>query len=174
MIQKLLPIENLVFHSALNQETLLAQLQNKIETPKPFKFGVANNSYSKKYIGTIHNNRFEIKRVITYRNSFLPLIKGEIKNDNNGSEINVKMSLNKIVQVFMSIWLSVVSVACFGILFGLIFKNIFKIEPSFFILIPFFMLVFGVLMVSFGFKLESKKSIHDLEEILKARNITVD
>ena len=174
MIQKLLPIENLVFHSALNQETLLAQLQNEVEAPKLFKFGVANNSYSKKYIGTIHNNRFEIKRVITYRNSFLPLIKGEIKNDNNGSEINVKMSLNKIVQVFMSIWLSVVSVACFGILFGLIFKNIFKIEPSFFMLIPFFMLVFGVLMVSFGFKLESKKSIHDLEEILKARNITVD
>lgn len=171
MIQKIVPIENLVFHSTLNQEALLTQLKNEVEAPKSFKFGVVNYSYSKKYIGSIHNNTFEIKRAITYRNSFLPHIKGEIKNDKNGSKINVKMSLNKIVQVFMSIWLGGVSVACFGILFGLIFKNIFQIEPNFFMLIPFFMLIFGVLMVSFGFKIESKKSINDLEEILKAKII---
>jgi len=36
---------------------------------------------------------------------------------------------------------------------------------------PFFMLLFGVVLVSLGFKVESKKSIQDLEKILKAKII---
>lgn len=171
MIKKILPFEKLIYHSTLTNEELLAHLQNEIEAEKSFGFGVNNYSYSKPYIGKIYNNSFEIKRAINYRNSFLPKINGEIKNDINGSKINVKMNLAEIVKVFMIIWLGGVLIACVATLYHIIFNNGINSEGDFFMLIPFFMLIFGVLMVSFGFKLESKKSIKDLEEILKAKII---
>ncbi len=53
----------------------------------------------------------------------------------------------------------------------MIFKNGLNFDGGLFTFIPFFMLIAGVVMIYFGFKLESKKSIKDLEEILKAKII---
>lgn len=169
MIKKILPFEKLIYRSNLTKEELLAHLQNEIEAEKSFGFGANNFSYSKPYIGKIYNNTFEIKRAINYRNSFLPIIKGEIQNDINGSKINVKMSLAEIVKVFMIIWLGGVFIACLATLYTLIFTNGLNSEGRFFMFLPFFMLAIGILMVYFGFKTESKKSEKDLEEILKAK-----
>lgn len=47
MIKKFLPFEELVYHSKLNKEALLAHLQNEIEPEKSFDFGTTNFSYSK-------------------------------------------------------------------------------------------------------------------------------
>jgi hypothetical protein len=171
MIKKILPFEKLVYRSTLTKEELLAHLQNEIEAEKSFGFGANQFSYSKPYIGKIYNNTFEIKRAINYRNSFLPLIKGEVKDDVNGSKINVNMKLIEIVKVFMIIWLGGVLVGCLVTSYSLIFKNGLNSEGGMFMFIPFFMLIFGMVLVSFGFKAESRKSIKDLEEILKAKII---
>ncbi|NRS87568.1 hypothetical protein HNQ02_000475 [Flavobacterium sp. 7E] len=171
MIKKLLPFEKLVYHSSLTKEELLIHLQNEIEAEKSFGFGANNYSYSKPYIGKIDNNSFEIKRAINYRNSFLPKINGEIHNDSSGSRINVTMNVVVMVKVFMLIWLSVVIVGCLVTTYIIIFNNGLNSEGGFFMLIPYFMLLIGVIMISFGFKIESKKSIKDLEEMLKAKLI---
>lgn len=171
MIKKLLPFEKLVYHSSLTKEDLLNHLQNEIEAQKSFGFGANNYSYSKPYIGKIYNNSFEIKRAINYRNSFLPKINGEIKNDINGSKISIKMNLVEIVKVFMIIWLGGVLIGCLATTYNIIFNNGLNSEGGFFMLIPYFMLIVGIVVVSFGFKTESKKSIRDLEEILKAKII---
>lgn len=171
MIKKFLPFEELVYHSKLNKDELLARLDNEIEPEKPFSFSAKSFSYSKPYIGKISYDRFEIKRAITYRNSFLPVIKGTIKNDLSGSKINVKMNLIDFVKVFMIIWLGGVSLGCIASAYSLFFRNNANSETGFFMFIPFIMLLFGVAMVCFGFKTESKKSITDLEEILQAKII---
>lgn len=171
MIKKILPFEALVYHSKLNKEELIAHLQNEIEAEKSFSFGAKSFSYSKPYIGNIYNDRFEIKRAITYRNSFLPVIKGTIKNDLSGSKINVKMNLIDFVKVFMIIWLGGVSMGCIASAYSLFFGYNTNSETGFFMFIPFIMLLFGIAMVCFGFKTESKKSITDLEEILQAKII---
>lgn len=171
MIKKILPFEKLIYSSKLTKEELLTHLENEIEAEKSFGFGAHNYSYSKPYIGKIYNNTFEIKRVINYRNSFLPKINGEIQNDINGSKINIKMDLSEIVKVFMILWLGGVLLGCIATAYNIIFNDGLNSEGRFFMLIPFFMLIFGVVMVSFGFKAESKKSIKDLEEILKAKII---
>lgn len=173
MIKKILPFEKLIYRSNLTKEELLAHLQNEIEAEKSFGFGANNFSYSKPYIGKIYNNTFEIKRAINYRNSFLPIIKGEIQNDINGSKINVKMNLVEIVKIFMILWLGGVFIACLATLYTLIFTNGLNSEGGFFMFIPFFMLGIGILMVYFGFKTESKKSTKDLEEILKAKILEI-
>lgn len=171
MIKKLLPFEELFYRSKLTKEELLLHLQNEIEAEKSFGFGANNFSYSKPYIGKIFNNSFEIKRAINYRNSFLPIIKGEIKEDINGSKVIVKMSLVELVKVFMIIWLGGVSVACIAVTYNILFNNGLNSEAGFFMFIPYVMLIFGIAMVGFGFKIESKKSAQDLETILQAKII---
>ena len=171
MIKKLFPFEKLVYHSTLNKEELIHHLQNEIEADKSFGFNARKSSYSKPYIGKIYTNRFEIKKVVNYRNSFLPIIKGEIKDGINGAKIDVKMGLVDFVKAFMILWLGGVSFGCIGALYSLIFTDTANSEAGFFMFIPFAMLLFGLVMVSFGFKTESQKSIKDLEEILKAKII---
>ncbi|MRX41102.1 hypothetical protein GJU43_17590 [Flavobacterium sp. LC2016-23] len=167
MIKKLLPFEELTYHSTLKKEALLVHLQNEIEAEKSFGFGTQRISYSKPYIGKISNPTFELKRAISYRNSFLPIIKGEIKDDSSGSKINVKMGLPDLVKIFMCIWLGIVFLASLGTLYTLLYNNGLKEGP--FIFIPFVMLFGGVAMVVLGFKIESKKSITDLEQLLQAK-----
>jgi hypothetical protein len=171
MIKKLVPFEKLVYHSTLTKEELLAHLQNEIEAEKSFGFDANNHSYSKPYIGKIDTNTFEIKRAINYKNSFLPKITGEIQNDFNGSKINVKMNLEGFVKIFMVIWLGGVLIGCLATSYSIIFNDGLNSEGGLFMFIPFLMLIVGIAMVSFGFKIESKKSIKDLEEILKAKII---
>ena len=171
MIKKLLPFEKLVYHSTLRKEELIVHLQNEIEAEKTFSFGARKSSYSKPYIGKTYLNRFEIKKVVNYRNSFLPVIKGEIKEGINGAKIDVKMGLADFVKAFMILWLGGVSLGCIGALYSLIFTNTVNADAGFFMFIPFVMLLLGLAMVSFGFKTESQKSIKDLEEILQAKII---
>ncbi|OXA76324.1 hypothetical protein SAMN05444397_10147 [Flavobacterium aquidurense] len=171
MIKKLLPFEKLVYQSTLSKEELINHLQNEIEAEKSFGFGVQKSSYSKPYIGKTNSNRFEIKRVVNYRNSFLPVIKGQIKDGINGAKINVKMGLVDFVKVFMILWLGAVSLGCAGAIYSLFFTDTANSEAGFFMFIPFAMLLFGLAMVYFGFKTESKKSIKDLEGILHAKVI---
>ncbi|WP_281631682.1 hypothetical protein [Flavobacterium luteolum] len=170
MFKKLLPFEELWYHSSLSKEDLFLHLQNEIEPEKSFGFGMNRHNYSKPYIGRIFNERFEIKRAINYRNSFLPTIKGEVHNAISGSKIKIKMTIPEFAKVFMILWLGIVSIACIGVSINLIINGIdSETEPA--VLIPFVMLIIGAAMVSAGFKTESKKSKKDLEEILQAKMI---
>ncbi|MFB9108450.1 hypothetical protein [Flavobacterium gyeonganense] len=171
MFRKYLPLEELVYHSNLTKEELIKRVQNEIEAEKSFGFGANNYSYSKPYIGKVYNNSFEIKRAINYRNSFLPVIKGSVQDHLSGSKIHVKMNLTDIVKVFMIIWLGGVFLACLGVTYTLIFDKGFTSEAGFFMFIPYFMLFFGTIMIVFGFKGESRKSVKDMEEILQAKLI---
>jgi hypothetical protein len=76
------------------------------------------------------------------------------------------MSLPLIVKGFMIFWLGGVFLACLGSLYAIIFNNGLNSEGKFFMFIPFAMLIFGLALVTFGFKAESKKSIKDMERIL--------
>ncbi|WP_343697209.1 hypothetical protein [Flavobacterium sp.] len=169
MIKKILPFEELFYRSQLSKQDLLAHLENEIEAEKSFGFSANNFSYSKPYVGKIYGNKFKIKRAINYRNSFLPIIKGEIKEDISGSKIIVKMSLVEFVKVFMIIWLGGAFIACIAVTYNILFNNGLNSEAGFFMLIPYGMLLLGIAMAGFGFKVESKKSTQDLEKILQAK-----
>ena len=171
MLKKILPVEDLVYTSTLNKEALLLHLQNGIEAQKAFGIGAISHTYSKPYIGKIRNNTFEIKRVIDYRNSFLPQIKGVVLESSNGSKIHVKMSLPEIVKFFMVFWLGSVALGCIGVSYYLLFRNPSGAFENPVVFVPFAMLIFGMAMTSLAFKKESKKSIIDLEDLLQAKVI---
>ncbi len=162
---KYLPFENITYKSKLESEEILKRISEIIEPRKMFRtirFFESNNH--KPYEGTITGNSFKITRIIGYRNSFLPRIKGIVEKDFNGTNVNVKMRVNTFVIVFMLIWLGGVGIGCLVAL-TLMFNNK-HFEPM--TLIPLGMLIFGYALVTGGFKYESVKSKEYLAKLFDA------
>ncbi|MBK8874664.1 MAG: hypothetical protein IPN13_12375 [Bacteroidetes bacterium] len=103
-MSKYLPFENIIYKTKFSKEQAIQKLIDNIEAERTFGFSAPSYTYSKQYIGQITGNKFKIKRVINYRNSFLPQIKGEVYSEFDGTKIKVNMSLHKFVLVFTSIW----------------------------------------------------------------------
>ncbi len=57
------------------------------------------------FVGSVGEERFEIRRDIRYRNSFLPLVDGHIVQDGDGTRIDLVFGLHPAVAIFMLIWL---------------------------------------------------------------------
>ena len=123
------------------------------------KRSVFYRNYDEFFNGNISEDSFKIQRNISYRNSFLPVIIGTIKETDNGSEISMKMRLSLFVTGFMIFWFSFVIIFCLMMPF---IKFDFPIS-----LVPYLMLVFGILLVIIPNKIETKIAKEKLEELLK-------
>lgn len=147
---KYLPFERIIYKTNLSEKEVLTRLSGFVE---PKKFGLEKN-YIKDYEGSVDNNSFEISRVIQYRNSFLPQINGKIQNENNGTQIQVTMSLNAFVFFFLIVWCS------FALIFfiGVSIKTIREKEISVELFLPLGMFLFVYTLTMVGFKSESKQA----------------
>jgi hypothetical protein len=61
-------------------------------------------SETKYFEGEVDDANFKVRRIIKYRNSFLPQINGAVDAVEMGSIVSVKMRLHGFVEVFSSIW----------------------------------------------------------------------
>ena len=164
---KYLPFENIKYKSRLNSQEILKKISEIIEPKKTFRMsGISGSNNHKPYEGNIIGNSFNISRLISYRNSFLPRIKGIIEKDFNGTKVNVKMRVNTFVIIFMFIWFGGVGVGCLAVLVSGFKFGSQNFEPM--TLIPFGMLIFGYALVTGGFKYESIKSKKYLAELFEA------
>lgn len=163
-MSKYLPIENITYKTKLSKEQTIQKLTDNIEAEQSF-FGDQNYTYSKPYIGKIIDNNFKIKRAIndSYYESFSPQIKGEIYSEFDGTKIKVNMKLHSFVLVFMIIWFGGVFIGCIVSIIAL-----FTEEFTPFFIIPFGMLICGILLFYGRFKAETSTSKKDLLKILEA------
>jgi hypothetical protein len=162
-MNKYLPSENIILKTKLNKEQAISKLNENIEAEKSFGFGAHNHNYSKPYIGQINGNSFEVKRAISYRNSFLPIIKGEVLSESDSIKVSLNMKPHSFVVAFMALWLSGAAFGCIVSTFAL-----FTQEFTPFFLIPFGMLIFGIALILVAFKAESAISKKDFVKILEA------
>lgn len=162
-MKKILPLEKLILSTRLSKAQVIEKLNENVEPEKSLGFGSSNFSYKKAYIGKIDGDRFEIKRAINYRNSFLPLIKGTVNSEIGRTKIEISMKPNDFVIAFMGIWFGGVSIACIASIHVIMTQ---EFNP--FLLIPFAMLLFGIALILAAFKTESSKSKKDLLAILEA------
>ena len=148
----------------MKRDEVLKQLLENVEPEKTIRLGLFKRDSTKPYEGYITRQTFEIKRVIGYRNSFLPRISGILEEDYDGTRIKVKMRLHVLVIVFLCIWCGFVGIACIAI-----FSNELS-SPEFnpLALFPFGMLIFAYLLTMGGFKFESSSSKKDLQSIFEA------
>ncbi len=168
-LSQFLPFENYVITTNLSVEEVVERLSFNVEPEKMFTLTFLRSS-SMPYEGNFDGNSFKISRIISYKNSFLPVILGEFKSFDGKTEIKIKMRMVIFVMIFMSFWLGMVSLFCVGItIVGISqLKSIFQNGFSPFFLIPYVMFTFGYLMTYLAFKYESKKSKQFLAELFEA------
>jgi hypothetical protein len=92
--------------------------------------------------GTVDGDRFRATRMIGYRNSFLPVIHGQVRTRGSGSVITLTMRLHISVMIFMVIWLGGVG----------------TIAASTSALIPLGMFLVGIALPAVGFYPEAFKA----------------
>ncbi|WP_210411434.1 hypothetical protein [Oceanispirochaeta crateris] len=136
----------------MKMEDVVSKLNDYTEPLKLFKIGVGN----KVFHGQVHQDHFKIYRQISYRNSFLPQIKGRMTQKENKTIIDVSMKLHPFVIAFMTLWFSGLISACMSF-----FLSPWK--PFFFV--PIIMLIFGILLCTLPFWYEVKKSKNELFKI---------
>ncbi len=115
--------------------------------------------YDEFFSGKILDDSFKIWRNISYQNSFLPVILGNLETTEDGCKIYIKTRMCIFVLVFLSIWFTGVIGACLIIPFCKF--------PMPYVFIPYIMLIFGILIVTIPNKIETKKAKEKLEELLK-------
>jgi hypothetical protein len=97
---KILPYDSFTILIPESLPIVLQRLNAKVEPPKAFRFSRRHAPYQ----GTISEEGFQISRIIHYRNSFLPIIRGRFEVQSHQTLIHVKMSLHPFTMVFLGFW----------------------------------------------------------------------
>ena len=98
---KFLPYEDFEIKTSFSPYDSVNRLKKVTGSKRHFWFWQTPKT---SYQGKIEGNQFEISRSIGYRNSFLPIIKGEVRSDLGGSSITISMQLHVLVMLFMIFW----------------------------------------------------------------------
>ncbi|MFK7934630.1 MAG: hypothetical protein AB8G22_14055 [Saprospiraceae bacterium] len=151
---KYLPYEKINFKTKLSSTEVLAKIETALEPRKMFRgSGFLKAEEHKFFQGEIRGNTFDMVRIINYRNSFLPQIKGVVSEENGSSVVTIKLKLTLFTTVFLCLF-------C-GFLVTFLIAALFVTEqPDNSISTVFFalgMLLVVYLMTIIGFKVESKK-----------------
>lgn len=168
-----LPFENYTLITKLSIEDVCKRISENIEPKKTAIFSFLSCNSTKPYEGELVGDSFNISRIINYRNSFLPIIKGQITTSLGQTQIKIKMRPATFVLIFISIWLGIVGLFCIGFLAAGILQILrHGFSPiELFVLFPFGMFLLGYLLTFFAFKSESKKSKEFLARLLEGQEI---
>ena len=156
------PTQRFTIHSSLSPELVRQKLLDIVQPPGKNRWNRRNPE--KPYEGEVGEHSFQIIRIINYRNSFLPVIKGRITPEGMGSQIDIEMTLHPFVFIFMLIWLGMVGQMGILFLVATIAEGTF--EPA--ALVPVAMFIFGCLLTVLGFKPEADRTQKFLQHLLES------
>lgn len=168
-LKNLLPFDNFRLVTKLASAEVKSRIERSIEPEQYFNLSLFNNRQMP-YEGELIGDSFKISRVINYRNSFLPIIRGEIYEGIGQTEVVINMRPVVFVIIFMSVWLGVIGMVCLGAVILAIIQITRTSTISFspLVLIPFFMFAFGCCLMLIPYKIESRKSKAFLKQLLEA------
>jgi hypothetical protein len=159
----LLPFETIIIETSLTKEETIFNLTSNIEPEKTFRLW--NKTDIKAFEGQLTTNEFEIKRIISYRNSFLPIIKGRIETIETGTRLTVNLRLHFAVMIFMAVW--------FGFIGLFLMASLLSLEGSGgTFLFPLGMLLFGYALTMGGYLFESHRTKEILTDIIKGQIVS--
>jgi hypothetical protein len=160
----LIPFTRLEFKTYLDAENVRQRLAAEVESRTIFRQSIWRRDH-RFFAGKVEENgRFQINRVIHYRNSFQPYIYGEIVNDLDATRIKLRLHPHPVVLILMPIFLSVFFCALIGTTFisDDLVKNLWVIWPILGFLLLFYIIIIGL------FNFEVNKARRHLEEIFQA------
>ncbi|MEB3336687.1 MAG: hypothetical protein VKJ46_04440 [Leptolyngbyaceae bacterium] len=157
---KLLPRDTFTLSTADSLPVVLQRLTAQVEAPKGFRFSRQHAPYE----GTVSEQGFQINRIIHYRNSFLPVIRGRFEPEAKGTLIYIQMGLHPFVMAFLGFWV----LAWYSGVIPMILLGAMPVAiAALFAGIPLLMLViFGI-----AFWTEAKRSRRELTQILQGEKL---
>jgi hypothetical protein len=163
-----LPYRKLTIDSPLNKTEIISRLANSVSDSR--RNWQLWETRAEIFEGNLSESRFQIKRIIRYRNSFLPIINGTLEPHENGTKILITMKLHPLVLVFLLVWMSPLVMIGLGLLFSLVVSMITTGTVDFNLLLVLLglmgMLVFAYILTSSGFTIEANKAYRILSELL--------
>jgi hypothetical protein len=147
----------LVLKTADPIDVVIAKLNENIEKRRLFNSLRSNKIYQ----GEISVTGFKISRIISYQNSFLPIIYGNFSETEEGTEIKMILLPHWFVIIFFLVW-------CIGF-FGPDVSSFLRGDIDSF---SFFSLLFVVVftgMFPYFLYTERKKTLEYLKQILKIK-----
>lgn len=151
---KWLPYNRFSFISRLSRAEALRVMATHVEPEKWFRFG--GPADDRRFEGTITGDRIHMRRIIGYRNSFLPVIDMDIVGVGANAEVRVTMRPFVVVYVFGALWFSVIGGGLLG-----------AGNQMWWISAP--LLLFFYAMVMGGFWFEAAKQERTLRAILQEK-----
>ena len=159
----LLPFDRFSIETSLTSDEVRNALASAAEPRKWFRFGPGRCSFE----GEVGIDSFRLRRIIGYRNSFLPDIRGRIMATNGGSTVEGTMSLHPIVLGFMIVWFGGVLLIGGAMSVAMLARGVW--QPM--VLVPLGMLAFGWILTSGAFTFEARKARALLVEMLAPSTI---
>ncbi|MBD2252933.1 hypothetical protein [Nostoc parmelioides] len=98
---KILPYETLTIVTPDSLPIVLQRLRANIEPPKALRLSRKHTTYQ----GSISEEGFQIIRIIDYRHSFFPVIRGRFEEQSQQTLIHVQMSVDNAAMAFLGFWL---------------------------------------------------------------------
>ncbi len=158
----LIPYTRFTIKAYLQAHEVEQRLAAEVEPRQLFRWGFSRDH--KFFAGTVENGKFNINRIIHYRNNFLPIITGQIHNDLNTSRIEVTTRLSYFIIGFMALFIPFWAFISFGFLVSPETGN--GGAGSFTLFFSFLILFYGISMVFYNY--EVNKARRYLEEIFQA------
>lgn len=159
----MIPFESFYLISPIKPGPALKEVAERIE---PEKFGLLAGAPVTPFVGRVirYEDRFEIRRVIHYRNGFLPLVLGRVQRYGEGSRIQIRMRPPTFALVCFCIMLVGGSVGLFMELAS--WWESGQFQPGCLFVLFWLALVYALPTASFKF--ESAKAKSWLREIFQA------
>jgi WD40 repeat protein len=158
---QLLPYATFTIQTQEPLSAVIEKLDAQIEAPRAFRWDFSRNHAP--YEGTISSSGFEIRRIIHYRNSFLPNIRGRFESSAEGRLIRVTVKLHPFVIAFLLFWYSVwYSISIPFFLFGALSGDVDVFTAFQFVGLPILLLF--VFWCSFWY--EANRSRRELAQII--------
>jgi hypothetical protein len=99
----ILPYQRFALDTTLPVEETCARLARSVEPRRSFRLGAGTCPFE----GSVDGERFAIRRIILYRNSFLPLVNGSVEPTATGSRLRGTLTLHPLVAVFLALWIGI-------------------------------------------------------------------
>lgn len=147
-----IPLARLELKTTLSKEQFNERLSSELSGRSSFIEGHQKNR--KHFTGQLGENSFRVSKVLGSRNSFSPIIKGTLKEENEFTTIKIKMILKPATLAFLMFW----------VFFVVLFSSL-QAETLSDILWPIGMVLFAYFITFMGFNSAAEKAINALKDL---------
>ena len=138
----------------LSPEEAISRISSVVD--KDRFFSIFRYTGDNQLIGKIKGCRFNVRKKIDYRNSWNPILSGNVKATQTGCEIQAKLEMALFARLLRIIWLGMfvffISIGLLA-LFNSLVANTFVPTLLMIIIVPLFLLGFGIGLECWGRKI---------------------